>query len=405
MFFGWYVVAGTMLVQMAALGFFSYAVSLLVAPVRAEFGVSMEEVMYSLTAATAFGIVLQPVGGILVDKYPVRWLITLGLLAFSAGCWLLSNSTNVWEYVLVFGLTMAVTMSLTGPHATSSTVSRWFTKSRGRALGISAVGSSLGGVVVPPLFAYWVTTSGWRPALENLSLTILFVIVPLTILTIRGKPSEIGLEPEPNGDTSPEVVDQQFTTKQILTHPAYWYIGGTLGLLFSVYTAILASITPYAVDLGISQAKASTLIMIVAAFGFIGKLIFGFLADKINLKLGLWLSIGLVIVSFLILAIEPGYLLMMVAAVTMGLATGGMLPVWGAMLAKVIGLASYGRVMGMMGPLITFLVMPSFPIVGRLYDAFGGYQVALLVFTGVCLLAAALLLPLKLEATESVAQV
>lgn len=405
MFFGWYVVAGTMIVQVAALGFFSYAISILVAPVRAEFGVGMEEVMYSLSAATALGIVMMPIGGVLVDKYPVRWLIAIGLLAFSGGTWALAQSTSVWEYVIVFGLTMSVTMGLTGPHALSSTVSRWFTKSRGRALGISAVGSSLGGVIVPPLFAYWVASDGWRAALENLSLTILIVVVPLTILSIRGKPSEIGLKAEPNGSATIQVPDQQFTTKQVLTHPAYWCIGGTLGLLFSVYTAILASITPYAVDLGVSQAKASTLIMIIAIFGLIGKLVFGVLADKINLKVGLWLSIGLVIVSFLILATEPGYPLMLVAAVTMGLATGGMLPVWGAMLAKVFGLASYGRVMGMMGPLITILVMPSFPIVGRLYDAFGGYQVTLLAFTGVCLVAATLLLPLKLESAEPIAQV
>jgi len=400
MFFGWYVVAGTMLVQMAALGFFSYAVSLLITPVRAEFGVSLEEVMYSLTAGTLFGMVLMPIGGILVDKYPVRWIITGGLLAFAGGIWALAHSASVWEYVLLFGLTMSLTMAAVGPHATSSTVSRWFTKSRGRALGISAVGSSLGGVAVPPLFAYWVADVGWRAALENLSLTILFVVIPLTILSIRGKPSDIGLQAEVEAENAPVVIDKHYSTKEILLHPAYWYIGGTLGLLFSVYTAILANITPYVTDAGLSAAKASTLIMLIAIFGLIGKVFFGFIADKVNLKFGLWISIGLVIISFLLLAAEPGFALMALAAITMGLATGGMLPVWGAMLAKVFGLASYGRVMGMMGPLITLLVMPSFPIVGRLYDAYGSYQVALLVFTGICVLAAALLIPLKLEPSE-----
>ena len=401
MFFGWYVVAGTMLVQMAALGFFSYAVSLLIAPVRAEFGVSMEEVMYSLTAGTLFSMVLMPIGGILVDKYPVRWLITGGLLAFSGGTWLLSKSTDVWEYVFLFGLTMSVTMSLTGTHATSSTVSRWFTKSRGRALGISAVGSSLGGVAVPPLFAYWVASDGWRVGLENLSLTILLVVIPLTVISIRGKPSDIGLEPEAGGGDPPASENKHYTTRDILTHPAYWYIGGTLGLLFSVYTAILANITPYVAEAGMGEGSASTLIMLIAVFGLIGKVFFGVIADKVNLKLGLWISIGLVIFSFSLLAVKPSFAFMAIAAITMGLATGGMLPVWGAMLAKIFGLASYGRAMGLMGPLITLLVMPSFPIVGHLYDAFGNYQVALFVFIGVCLVAAALLIPLKLQSAES----
>ena len=38
MFFGWYVVGGGFLAQMLVVGFFTYAVSLLVVPVRAEFG-------------------------------------------------------------------------------------------------------------------------------------------------------------------------------------------------------------------------------------------------------------------------------------------------------------------------------------------------------------------------------
>jgi hypothetical protein len=57
--------------------------------------------------------------------------------------------------------------------------------------------------------------------------------------------------------------------------------------------------------------------------------------------------------------------------------------------------------MGLMGPLITLLVMPSFAIVGRLFDATGGYQLCLLIFAGVIALATLLLVPLKLSVPES----
>jgi hypothetical protein len=52
-----------------------------------------------------------------------------------------------------------------------------------------------------------------------------------------------------------------------------------------------------------------------------------------------------------------------------------------------------------MGPLITLSVMPGFTLIGKLYDLNGDYQLALLVFTGLTALAAALLVPLRLGST------
>ena len=64
MFFGWYVVGGGFLAQLLVVGFFTYAVSLLVVPVREEFGVSLEQVMYSLTVGTFAGLGFHDGAGI-----------------------------------------------------------------------------------------------------------------------------------------------------------------------------------------------------------------------------------------------------------------------------------------------------------------------------------------------------
>jgi len=109
----------------------------------------------------------------------------------------------------------------------------------------------------------------------------------------------------------------------------------------------------------------------------------------------------LVAAALSILAMQPPFILILVAACLMGLATGGMLPVWGSMMARVFGLLSYGRAMGLMGPLITLIVMPSYTLIGRLYDATGSYQLALVIFTGITVLAAAALIPLRLDAKET----
>lgn len=401
LFYGWHVVAGTFVAQMFVLGFFSYSVSLIVPHVREEFDVSMAEVMYGLTAGTFLGMILLPMAGIMLDRYSVRWIMAAGTALFAAGLWTLANTTSITQYIVVFGFTMAVASAFAGSPASQTTISRWFTSSRGKALGISAIGSSVGGIAIPALIAWWIQSSGWRSALENLALCVAVVVLPFVILTIRGKPADIGALPEGAEDGSEDhaSASPELGLADIVRHPAYWLIGVPLGLLFAVYASMLANIAPYATGLGTTAAQASTLIMVVAIVGLAGKLVLGMAADKINLKLGLWIAMGCVILAFLMMASNPGYPLMLLAAALLGFAAGGMLPVWGAMMAKAFGLLSYGRAMGLMGPLITLMVMPGYAAVGWFFDATGDYQLCLLVYAGVIVVAAIVLLPLKLEST------
>jgi MFS family permease len=154
--------------------------------------------------------------------------------------------------------------------------------------------------------------------------------------------------------------------------------------------------TPYATELGHQEEAASGLIMVVAVSGLLGKLLFGVAADKLGHKLALWTAQLLVVTGFVLLAIEPSYTVIMMACVSIGLAAGGMLPVWGAFIADIFGLQSYGRAFGLMSPIITLFVMVGFPLTGRLYDATGSFSLALWIFAGLMVVAAALVVPIRL---------
>jgi MFS family permease len=95
-------------------------------------------------------------------------------------------------------------------------------------------------------------------------------------------------------------------------------------------------------------------------------------------------------------AMEPSYALIVTACVLIGLAAGGMLPVWGGLIANIFGLQSYGRAFGLMGPIITLFVMLGFPLVGRLYDVTGSFSLGLWISAALIVVAAILLIPLRL---------
>jgi MFS family permease len=142
------------------------------------------------------------------------------------------------------------------------------------------------------------------------------------------------------------------------------------------------------------------LIQTVAVAGFIGKLVFGWSADRISLRVGLWLAQGLAAAGIVILSLEPGYATMVLASSLLGLAAGGMLPVWGAMIGAEFGVASYGRAMGLMMPVIAPFAGAGPLLAGLSMDRTGSYSMALQGFVGVVVIGAMLLIPLRLATQQ-----
>ncbi len=406
MYYGWWIVAGAFLAQFFITGFFTYGFPFMVVPVETEFGVTRTEVMYGITWATALGLVVAPIVGMLADKWSIRWLMTLGAVFFGAGLIWISESQNIIQFSILFAIFICMANNLLGPLTGTTAVARWFSASRGKALGIAAVGTSLGGMVIPIVVERGITMLGWRETLFYFGLATLIVLLPFLCLMMRNFPHEKGLtvEGEASGadtDASPaDIPGPDLSAAAVLRSGGFWLIGGTLGLLFMSQSAVLANLSAYAVGLGHEASKAARLIFVIAAMGFIGKLAFGYAADRINLKIGLWTAIAMAGLGIAVLATEPSYPIMLVAAVFMGLATGGMLPVWGAMIAVVFGMRSYGRVMGMMMPLIALTVMPGPILAAMLFDNYGDYVISFYVFFAVLVCSFLMLIPLKLQPVE-----
>ena len=397
MFAGWRVVSGAFVGMLLSSGLFTYAFTVLVNPIRDEFGASVEQVMYSLTVGTLCSLILAPLTGIMIDRFSVRHLMTAGSLVTVVGLYAVSLTQSIVMFNLLFGITMALSMSMMGIMAGSAVVARWFTRMRGKALGIAAMGTSLGGVIVPALLTWWVEDSGWRYALQNVALLTLVLVTPLIWFSVRNRPQDLHLHPDGNAEQPTELGEAAtLGMASIVRTRSFWLVGLSMGMVFAAFSSMLANLGPYAARLGNSDAKISTLIAVLSIGGLLGKLVFGTAADRINMKFGMTASHALLLLSFSLLLLEPPYWVLMIAASSFGLSTGGMLPVWNAMMARVFGVDSFGRAMGAMGPLITLCMLPAYAVVGRLFDSTDSYNAGLMLFSGVVLLAALLLLPLRL---------
>ena len=145
--------------------------------------------------------------------------------------------------------------------------------------------------------------------------------------------------------------------------------------------------------------------MLLAFSGLLGKLAFGYLADRVPLKPALWGSIGIAGVAIFIFALEPNYPILLVSSSMMGLATGGMLPVWGAMVGATFGVSNFGRTMGLQGPAIAIVAIPTFWLAGWVYDnpAAGeapSFVLAFRIFVGMLCVSAVSLMALRIPSSR-----
>ena len=192
-FFGWFVVAGAVLVTFGISGAqFSFGVFM--KPMTEDFGWSRA------TLSLAFGItfmlsgLLRPMAGYFADRYSPKMAVLAGVAVMGSMLLLIPFIQNQAQlYALFSVLAIGVTLGM-GPILTKI-VSSWFYTNRGVMLGLVSGAGSLGGMVLVPGSSLFLVLSDWRQAYWFLGLLLLVVIMPIGLLLIKNRPEDVGLRP------------------------------------------------------------------------------------------------------------------------------------------------------------------------------------------------------------------
>ncbi len=397
MFHGWKVVAVCMLVFGLANGITAYSYGVLVFPIGSEFGAGRGEMMLGLTVSSFISILLAPLLGSVIDKGQARLLFSGAALLLGLELLLISFAGSVWIFVAVFALTTPLVSTMLGPVGTNTVVARWFARQRARALGILAMGTSIGGLLVPLLLQTLIDNLGWREACRWMALLVPVLLVPCVMLVIRNRPEDMGLHTDGDAVAPEKTAAQDASTPmpQVFRDISFWRISLAVGVLMAAFTAALSNLVPFALGHGVAGAQAAALMSALAAAGLGGKILFSVFATRIDLKLALLTALLLVALPLASLTVWHAYASMVAAAVCLGLASGAFLPAWSALVARIYGPAVFGRVMGRMQSVTIPMVMVGTPATGYLFDLTGSYDTAFLMFTVAAAVAMAALLPLR----------
>ena len=395
---GWWVLLAGYACTMLAIGSTTYTFGLFVAPMSETFGLSRAD------ANTGFIMLLlgmaawSPVAGRLLDRYSARLVMGAGAVGFGVGFVLMARAGAPWMLAAaIFGPVAFGTVAC-GALAANTLTSRWFTRRRGRAMGLLATATSAGGFAVPPLVAASLEAYGWRDTLAAIGFAAAAGMLMLVLLLVRDRPEAVGLRADGAGPEAAGSADgpgREWRLRELLGNADFWLIGLGAGLLFGADQALLASIVPYGEHAGLSTPQAALLVSCLTVSAIVGKLVIGALADRVDKR---WLFVAVAACHLLFLSVlllSPGHIVLVVACATAGLAVGGAYPLWMTLLADSFGPRSFGSVAGIMSLIVMPLSVFSVRYIGEVFDRTGSYDAAFWTFIGFACVAALLVIRVR----------
>ncbi len=398
-FRGWPIVAVGFVAQFLALGCTIAVYGLFIPVLTNEFGASFLTANLGLSL---IGVVMALAGmfiGPLLDRGSIRAVMTLGALLNACAFGAMAFATALWQLGLLFGGVIALGTAMLGPLASNTVIAKWFDRHRGRAIGIASMGPPFGGFLLSPIVGMLITEFGYRSALLSF-VALHLLIVPFIWLVVRNKPTDVGQVPDgrmPAVDAEVPPVGRAWSTAEVLKARNFWVIALALGMVGAVAGAFNANVIPFANDVGFDLQRASLLISALGGTAILGTLGFGLLADRVDNRILLWVAIVAQALPFIYLRfVQPGYAELLAAVLVFGLGAGSLGPVVASIIGRGFGPVSFGRVMGFIGPVTLPFGFVGPPVVGFLRQQTGSYYAAFELFVGIFLIAALILIALRL---------
>lgn len=362
-----------------------YAWSVFAAPMAAHLqalsGGDAPNLAVIFTIANAVGPVTMISGGAIQGKLGPRKVILLGGLLFGLGMFLSGFVTSVALLLVTYGLGVGLGVGMVYGCTVSHCV-KFFPDKRGLIGGIATASYGISSVIVPLLANALISRFSVTTAFQILGLAMLAVIclcaVPIIPCPAGFVPE--GWSPAVQSARKSQVADR--TWREMLSDPIFYAMllmlccGAFSGLMVTSQASQIAQRM-----VGMTAAEAATVVSTLALFNTFGRILAGFLSDRlgaVNTILGVFL---VSIVGLLLLYRSgPGTTLSLYLGVCIvGLSFGSIMGIYPGFTAAQFGSRhnsiNYGIMFigfaaaGCLGPMI----------MSGIYGSAGAYQPAFLV--------------------------
>jgi MFS family permease len=367
------------------------AFGVLYLPLVGEFGGSRAWVAAVQSVVFIFGGFSGPLIGYALDRVGPRRLFQGGALLAAAGLAAASLVESLPLLFLTYGFTAGLGLAALGSQPNMVVAALWYPRARGRAIALADLGTGFGAFVFVPVAQTLVALYGWRTTLLVWTVLLIGLVIPANAFQRLPSNEEEPVRPDPIASPNSDV-DAQWTLGRAVRTSGFWWLTLLRFLSGLSFPLMNVHMVAFAVGAGVSPMAAAGALGSVSLVSLAGRLMTGWLADRLGRALTLTLTYGsaatgIMFLSFLTFKGWPGWLVAYV--VFYGMAQGSSGIVSSARAADLFA----GRAFGMIYGWIVLATGPGEALGvwagGAIYDLTGSYLWAFAVVVaglglGVC---------------------
>jgi len=330
------------------------------------------------------GPVFGFIAGWIIDRFGPRRVMMAGIL-MAGGALVGLGWVSTLGMFYLFYFFNALGYVCGGPLPNQVLLSRWFDKSRGKAMGFAYLGIGIGGATVPWISHALIEHFGWQAALRWLGLLIIAVSLPLAFFV---------KEAPPRSTSDRKMSGAADVMGAFKTLPFFLLTFGSMCSIAAVSGTQQNLKLFLSLDRHFTQGDAARVLSLVLSFSIAGRLLMGWLADRFSKKYVMLLTYLLVAAGIPLLFLGRTRLAIYASAAVFGVGLGGDYMIIPLMTAEIFGMQILGRLLGVILTAGGIAEAVSPWITGRLRDATGSYSESCFLLVGIALLGAAAVLGL-----------
>ncbi len=251
------------------------AFAVLYLPLIEEFGASRAEVAAVQSAVLLLGGVGGPAVGYALDRLGPRRLFQGGTLLVALGLVLASRAGSLPVFLLGYGLVAGLGLAALGSQPNMVVAALWYPGARGKAIAVADLGTGFGAFVFIPLAQALVARAGWRTTLLVWAAVLVVVLIPASAFQRLPVPTS-------GRKAAPAAGDNTWTLRRALWAPVFWWLVAVRFFSAMGFPLMNLHMLAFAVGAGISPVNAAAALGTVSLVSLAGRLLTGWLADRLG---------------------------------------------------------------------------------------------------------------------------
>jgi MFS family permease len=403
-FFGWRILILASITAALTGPGQTIGVSVFVDHFISDLEISRSQVSTAYLIGTLVAALGLPMIGRRIDKVGARRAMMV--IGFAFGVALIGMAGVRGLAALTVGF-FAIRLTGQGALSLVSTVSvtHWFDRKRGTALGIYSTALAILMSLVPVGLNLIIEAYSWHIAWIASGLLIWLVVLPIARFGIIDHPADVGQFPDGSAPTTdgelPSAAVRGATRHEAMRTARFWIVVSASGAVGMLSTALNFHQISMLGDAGLTSTEAAVMFLPQVVGAAVAGLFFGVLADRLTGRSLIPIVMALLAISLgLTLTLAPGATVILYA-ISLGAAGGASRTVTATLLPRWFGVTNIGAIQGS-ASLITVASTAIGPVLFSITrDIAGGYgsaAAALVVIPIVIGLVATTLRPHAVEA-------